>query len=335
MSGQVKSVEAVIAEELIADAWNYTKGIPPRITYARIYLLDSRSVTFRIIDSHDHVSFVTVIEISHWLPSCHHGGVDRKDIAESLWQEYPEIVESDVLVLCLDNQKLLYTPSDIVQNDEDLRRRERLLADIDHIQRVCQEYRGDRYYIPVLRIYTKCRELEYPEEYQKEVLPPYVKSQAFTSLLAEEQWAVTRNPTRSIIERMYQNAGNLSKGYSAAMRCSAYGHDNSGWWSSEKNGYEPHPPQPKNIHLLMQWLLTATGCIPVELEGVQCRAGRRQFRAENPAIDGDDFREEALLRQYLFENVGAFDVEVTRADSVLKRLMLRARMNRNPNGNHN
>ena len=324
MAGLIQSVEITAADNLISDLELYARG--QRLPKTRP---DRRErayfATFRVTDRENRTTALTVTELP--------GELTQED-GRNAWmlrEQFPEILNSDVLVLCLDDRRLSASVEDGPVLDEIAR----TLRLTEQVQQICQRHRGDRRYLPLLRVYTKCPDLEDPMRYEdirtQTVRLNYRADIPDYYLLRPEELSIRKSRIRHQMERSYSRFCPETE-YVASMRCSAYGHEPRDAWC--ENG-ELHPPQPKNIHLLMQWLLTATGCIPVELEGVQCRAGRRQFRAENPAIDGDDFREEALLRQYLFENVGTFDVEATRADSVLKRLMLRARMNRNPNGNHN
>ena len=200
---------------------------------------------------------------------------------------------------------------------------------------------------PVMVLYTKCPDLEKPEE---NPLPMGRKAEldriARTYMYDQERLKIDNHPCYRFLGDMLAKYDMVSNAYQARLRCSPFGfaapneqyikdHPEEFEFRTEVNEktgeMEKIPvlpcPKPQNIDKLMRWLLMVSGCVPVPAEyrpypdpsSTQVYQYRNkyllkhtQYRMLNPGststeADKDADLHEALARCYLFENPGKHD----------------------------
>jgi hypothetical protein len=187
-------------------------------------------------------------------------------------------------------------------------------------------------YAPLMVIFTKCRELEQPQpELEHKVAANRFDLIAASYIFAEEKKRIEANGVYNAVGSLIEKYASLKDAYHARLRCSPYGFaapnadDVKKDPSLNKNqDGTAKRPVPHHIDGLMQWLLEISGSVPSsaayhpDLDPTSTKeyspAGnfvtRSQYRAVSPVGDGRDGDvKEALIRCYLFENPGRFDMD--------------------------
>lgn len=184
---------------------------------------------------------------------------------------------------------------------------------------------------PFMVLFTKCKELENgtPEQQRQNAQTPLNPNRIFdTYLFREERKKISENEIyRRVGEEMKYHPF-LIKGYVSQIRCSPYGFNapkqkdiSEGSKSNQDKDGNIIYPRPKNIGLLMRWILSVSGCIPTDAfyvpdpsnistvyhpsENYLTRPQYRKLIPYGDEKDGD--LREALARCFLFENPGKYD----------------------------
>ena len=171
-------------------------------------------------------------------------------------------------------------------------------------------------YAPTMVLFTKCRELEEGQEPALSNRMPLPLAQMYS--LKDEKRRIEANNLYRFVCDQFDQFGQLKKAYHAMMRCSPFGYMAPSV-NLMQSGAEAHAPTPKNIDILMNWLLSVVGCIPTEASYAisptdvpyvldKFCISRPQLRSQNPG-NGKDIGdvEESMARCALFENPGYFD----------------------------
>ena len=285
----------------------YEKGVAPEKT-KDTDRTDAYSATFRIKNRAENRYYLFTLTD---LP----GELFKKDGTvkrEKVYNDFPVAVSCDAFVACFDTQaKNDAGGGNIVEKAMNVCRW------ADEIQKMRADHNQTKTYVPTMLLFTKCQELEVPAAAlpAKKAMMPLERMY----MLGEEKQRIAANRLYDFVCKQFDEFGQLKKGYHAMMRCSPFGY----LAPSEDNwrkgiGEAPHSPTPKNIDMLMRWLLSVAGCIPTEasyavsLTSVPFNLqnfciGRPQLRSENPLEKCDV--EESMARCALFENPGYFDRE--------------------------
>ena len=304
----------------------FRKGIAPVKTQDKTYNSTFRIKTKR--ENADVYSIITLVDIPGEL--CPKEGEKDKDTGnvygsttikrDKLLNQYQIALSCDAYVICFDKTKI---------NPEN----GRAMADIqdvciwaDEFQKLrCQQRNEDKRYVPMMVLFTKCAEIEGETNARKTSYraKPLEKAYMFRDELCEMGLQETHNDsTLNPDMRVYRaardkfmNYGALRTAFFSVLRCSPFGYEapaESDIEAGKDVQYEA--PKPKNIDLLMQWILSVSGCITTKgiydpEDGVSERfelknfyIHRKQCRSDNPEDD-----KEALARCALFVNRGYRD----------------------------
>jgi hypothetical protein len=187
-------------------------------------------------------------------------------------------------------------------------------------------------YVPIMLLFTKCKELEHPQENRRNGPIRYnpIKN---CYLFDREEQAISDNNIYEAAMENFRTTGKLGTAYQAVLRSSPMGYPAPTYEDANKFPEKRailRPPTPKNQDSLMRWILMVSGCIPVTGEyqpgGVNVVEGsyklntfidRPQFRKENPKHNTvmetyEDMCQEAMARCVLFANPGKHDMEFVR-----------------------
>lgn len=333
----VDSVEFLSPGEfLLRDLQHYEVGLRPVMTLP--YKRDpAYSATFWLRNKYQEKScFLTLTDIPSEFFDFSTGTLREAAVVES----FPMALASDAFVLCHSgNNPGNPALEEIKLGCARIHALERLR---EAYQRSSDEGKGLRAQkkdmtlrAPVLLCFTECPELEHSQASENR----HKKWNCFdriacTYLLKDEKAVLDSDPVYRVVkDRLYDQMGENT--YVAAMRCSAMGFIAPGAWSDRDDpALQPDEKgrirrtRPKNIDLMMQWLLKVTGCIPVEAE---YRANvdptdRKVFRPHPLFVERTQYRTlapwgkglcggagEALARCHLFENPGKLDKRYLRS----------------------
>lgn len=245
------------------------------------------------------------------------GKVDREKIAN----EFPIALASDAFVACFDTR---YN-----ERDENT-----MFNDI--MKGVCNwtnDFQEMRMYennasgfAPTILLFTKCKELEELEQSQQleqsiQKSNSRVRSQLErTYMFCEDDMRIQAVPKYQAVCEEFNNRMELKMAYHAMLRCSPYGYAAPSEEYCKDHGVSPQMPTPYNIDLLMRWLLSVSGCIPVEGSYASVPGDppytlrdyclkRPQIRTEKPNKTGTELQE-SCARCILFRNPGVFDKKI-------------------------
>lgn len=330
-SRKVKSVATIElvspCERLVKDLDNYEKGIAPDKT-AALKRLDAYSVTFRIKNyERDRHYLLTLTDLPGELCDPVTGKIDGNKILN----EFPIALACDVFVLCFDSSTAVGGNAlTMVGNACSWANQFQQLRDSQTNRNVPGKTKGGLY-APVMLIFNKCPDLEVPE-----LAPPIRPATQFDSILSTyafdmERQLIDADPVYQRVGQQIGQYGALNNAYHARLRVSPYGFAAPNELKIAENpslnldeaGNIRHP-KPKHVAELMNWLLEATGCIPVDAkyypdpsdEDRCCEAPgnfseKAQYRVLPPSGKGKDGDiREALLRCYLFENPNSTDISI-------------------------
>lgn len=245
------------------------------------------SVTLKIADEKGRDTFLSLMDVPGEITNDDEDQINADKIEDG----FQVLYSSDAYVLCFEHQDARYKR----RRDEALKEREnqqknptndahiRTDEEIEEFARkeltggrVCgwlqqiQKGRGDRYdsRVPVLLLFTKCENLEKATE---EELRSSGKDGHY--LFAAEQ-AVLDNETFFLeILKHIASAKDLNECYRAALRCSPYGTA----VPEKQDGVVGVQPNPKNVDLMMKWILCVTGCTAVPLDTFKGMKGAKAY----------------------------------------------------------
>lgn len=234
------------------------------------------SVTLKITDEKGRDTFLSMMDVPGEITDDNKDEIDINRIEDG----FQVLYSSDAYVLCFEHQDARYKR----RKAEALKEREQLQADPNnknHIRsdaeieeyaraeltggRVCgwlqqiQKGREDRYNsrVPVLLLFTKCENLEKATE---EELRSSGKDGHY--IFATEQVVLDNEPFCTEVLGHISHSRDLNECYRAALRCSPYGAAVPG----KQDGVVGIQPNPKNVDLMMKWILCVTGCTAVPLD---------------------------------------------------------------------
>ena len=308
---------------LKADLENYSQGIAPDKTK-----VDERknaySATFRIKNEANKYSLLTLTDLPGEL--CYSDGTIDND---RIMNTFPVALNCDAYIACFDTKDTL--------------------AHSERINTVCMwtqafqdlraEAQSEEAFVPTMLLFCKCAELE-AESAAKAKAPVGGTPIEKVYKLRPELVSIKTNPALRVVFDTFARFGKLNSGYHASLRCSPYGYDAP--QASAKNATNAHPPTPKNIDLLMEWILCVTGCIPADPKyqvpgstkvtiGRYCLE-RPQIRLQAP-IESNLFQE-AIVRCALFDNPGKLDKMVVSGNfGYFTRRRAERYVRNHPNGN--
>lgn len=298
------------------DLSNYPKGIAPSKTLAS-KRTDAYSATLRIRNKSGKWHLLTLVDLPGELcivPGAGNNELKTRIDTQKVLNEFQIALSADAYVVCFDT-------SIIAGNDN-------VVSDIQNVCTWADEFQNLRandknnslgegsLSVPMMVLFTKCVDLEgdkpvlAPEN--KKYVQPVEKVYLFT---AEKQIIQERRVYNRVMEQ-FGTFGRLNLAYHAVLRSSPFGYKAPSETDLVRRPEnQPQIPSPRNIDKLMRWLLTVSGCIPVEASYQKINETSTPFttpenyyikppqsRIRNP-IDDD----EALARCALFENPGHFD----------------------------
>lgn len=303
-------------QELHEHKQNYAKGIAPERT-----LDDTRnnaySATF-LIKTNAKTTLLTLTDLPGEI--CNMKG--RNEVNENAVRNKFQVATAcDAFVICFDTEAVRkdtesgsnMTPGEIIAS---------VCAQADTFQRLRKE-KSSKDYIPTMLLFTKCRDLEKENKVRsdnKAILRPLERVYMFR----EEKRIIDENGTYQAVCKAFNESHQLARAYHAMLRCSPYGHAAPTMEDMAK-GQKPETPNPRNIDVLMHWLLMVSGCVPVEgffspsiggegggLKLNDYYISRVQCRSERPLDEWGSFTapwnfKESLSRWTLFENPGSLD----------------------------
>lgn len=302
----VASVELLDkSERLTSDLKDYAEGIAPDKT-AVTNRTDAYCATFRIKNKVENRYYlITLTDLPGEL--CLPDGTVAKELVEST---FPVAMSCDAFVACFDT--LSINPNGDGVTSWILN----VCKWADEFQKMRAKHNQVKTYVPTMLLYTKCRDLEQPQPEYKNTKMLLPIQQAYS--LWKEKRMIEENPLYGFVSDQFNETEHLSKAYHAMLRCSPFGYAAPSRAQKEREPeLKSQIPTPKNIDLLMRWLLSVAGCIPAEGEyrrnpmdpsGLRLNnycINRPQLRSENPLKEQD--LNEALARCSLFENPGYFD----------------------------
>lgn len=350
---EVASIELLDRNHrLLEDIKGYSHGLAPAKTSATMRT-DAYSATFRIKNRVEKKYYLlTLTDLPGEL--CDENGTLDSSTIQSV---FPVALSCDAYVACFDTASI--DPIDTgIQS---------WISNVcnwtDEFQRMRASKNQVEAYVPTMLLFTKCRDLEDPAELSaaKHTQPKkqpnkqekndaqrrFIQEQTY--MLKNEQKCIANNGLYASVQDRFKEFGQLGNAYYAMMRCSPFGFaapSAQDFENAKQKGIEMEArvPEPKNVAVLMRWLLSVSGCIPTE--GSYRRNGgtsdplvlnnyciaRPQLRTENPTADND--LSEALARCTLFENPGYFDVEILKKyDTPWQLRLVRLNSRRKPNTN--
>jgi len=306
----------------------YTQGIAPNRTLLQAGLTNAYSSTFLIKSRGTGGKTVSRILTLTDLPGellCAYGKLRVTDI----YNNFAVATACDTFVVCLDTSTVEKaadgTLSTAIIQDSSGNAVKRTPSEVvsdtciwaDEFQKMLIQTGNKTKYVPMILLFTKCHQMENDIAAEDSRTPKTFDPLKKAYLLRSEQLRIEQNRFYDIACREFNSTGGLSNAYHAMLRCSPYGYKAPDPDEVLK-GAEPHPPKPKHIDKLMQWILTVAGCVPMtaaysadvndvsRLERL-VYVERPQHRQENP-MKGSEV-EEALLRCSLFVNPGKYDRE--------------------------
>lgn len=288
------------------DLKNYSKGLSPRKTEAGARE-NAYCATFRIKNKIENKYYLlTLTDLPGEL--CQEDGTVKDEVVRT---HFPVALSCDAYIACFDTISINPNGGGIVNWVMNVCRW------TDTFQKMRASENGVETYVPTMMLFTKCKDLEAPaavEKTERNLLPI-----AQTYSLRKEKQQIVGNKLYNFVREQFNEFGQLSRAYHAMMRCSPFGYAAPSKQDLEE-GYtgEQHSPRPKNVDILMRWLLSVSGCIPTEAEYRRdplsptppfrlnnfC-ISRPQLRTQNPLVNQE--LEESLARCALFENPGRFD----------------------------
>lgn len=321
------------SDRLLKDLSYYGEGIAPAKTKAD-ERKDAYSATLRIKNKYqDKHYLLTFTDLPGELCDPNTGKIDGNNILNN----FPVALACDAFVLCFDSETAKGgNANKMITNacswaDQFQQHREAYNQSVGK-DKGLQELipRGNAatgFYAPVMLTFTKCRELEHPEE---QVQRPHAATAfdliARTYMFDDERLLIDHNRVYNRVGELINEYACLTNAYHARLRCSPYGYAAPRWDEVLENPdllkNKKNHPVPHHIHWLMRWLLAVSGCIPVEGEFRPSPdpmsktvyaphpsfIAHTQYRAISPRGTGKDGDvQEALARCYLFENPGNFD----------------------------
>lgn len=305
----VASVELLDKNDNLAkDLADYALGIAPDKTSVNTRT-DAYCATFRIknkLESKYYLITLTDLPGELCLPD---GTVDK----EKVLSDFQVALSCDAFVACFDTQSINPNGEGVTS----------WILNVckwaDEFQKLRAKHNQVETYVPTMLLYTKCRDLEQPQPEIPitQLLLPIKR----TYSLWKEKLLIDKNPLYGFVSEQFNEMEHLSKAYHAMLRSSPFGYAAPGKAIVSQNpDINYQPPMPKNIDVLMRWLLSVAGCIPTEgeyrrdamgpnaLRLDKFCIGRPQLRSENPVKEQD--LNESLARCILFENPGYFDEKI-------------------------
>lgn len=209
------------------------------------------------------------------------------------------------------------------------------------IQKLRMQEKRTETFVPMMVLYTKCRELE--ESSASERVQNHYRPIEAVYRFCDEKKAIEDNGIYADVCKSFRGNDELAKAYHAMLRCSPYGYSAPSIrdWEMVESGMDGIPdisdedkakiiskvnsrrmPTPHHIDDLMLWILNITGSIPTEAEYAPVMGSdenkvdmrdyfihRIQYRTQKPGGASDEL-EEALARCALFENPSGADRRV-------------------------
>lgn len=290
------------SDELEMDLRNYNWGIAPHVPESRRWR-DAYSATFRIKNKYENrYSLLTLLDLPGEF--CLNGGAVDPNALRNV---FPEALTCDALVVCLDTRAIVSNDYGIVEMVRNF------CSWVEGFRNLWADHNRVNSLVPTMVLFNKCPELEEGQEppLPKRCLLPLDK----LYYMKDEKQHIQANRLYSFVRETFLEIDSLGRGYHAMMRCSPYGYDTRSRHWVERGEWTPQQPTPKNIDLLMRWILSVTGCIPTEASfainptevpyWISYIIRRPQLRSQNP-LAGEEI-EESLARCALFENPGYFD----------------------------
>lgn len=288
-------------EKLQQDLKWYAQGIAPAKTDAN-GSKDAYSATFRIQDMQEKFHLLTLTDVPGEL-------VEERGYLnlQKLLRLFPTALSCDAYVICFNTRALNIQET---------------LVSADNLQKLhMNDYGG---YLPMIIVYTQCKELEDAARglLEGECLPsPGPKDGDFTInklyMFCNEKENIEQTPSFQSVLKDANDMEHLRHAYKAAIRCSAYGYPAPAQRDIDDKGKETTPISdtlPIYVDYLMEWLLSVSGCMPVQGKYQPTYDKDRCWVSQDNYLDRVQHRsepaqsdQEALARGLLFVNPTELD----------------------------
>ena len=342
------------SSRLLKELKNYENGIAPDKT-DRTRREDAYSATLLIRSRVGEKSSVCILTLTD-LPGelCEVGGSLR---AADIYEKFSVAMACDAFVVCLDTTTVELASPDsqakVQVNDENGAVVELTPAQVigdtcrwaDEFQKILIQNGCKSMYVPMMLLFTKCRQLEQQEAAPEAAVHKGLNPIGQVYMFRKEQMLIERNRFYSVASDKFGSIRDLASAYHAMLRCSPYGYN-----APARNVLRDHPeladslqpPVPHNIGELMKWILCVFGCIPTVAEFKEnINSGgsyilkdyyltRPQHRQQNPRKGQET--QEALIRCCLFANPGKYDKNFLKFHGQKARLFMEILMSK-PNSN--
>lgn len=318
-NNQLASVELIAATpELQADLRKFAQGIAPQRTEA-----DARkkaySASFWIKNKHNNRYYLlTLMDLPGEV--CNKEGTGYVD-EDKLQNQYTVALNCDAFIACFDATTVQSAADETSAEHHNAGEHvNRMSRQVNEFQNLRARFQNVENYVPTMVLFTKSKDLE---EQTAEPQPTSRRPMDLLYCFRGELEAVQSNGVFGAVNKAFQGFGKLAKSYRAMIRCSPYGYPapNERDLANPNNTRHAQPPTPRHVDQLMLWLLEVTGCMEVkasykpnpasvyDLRGYHI--SRVQYRSDAPDEAAKPYNgsklDEALARNYLFENPGYYD----------------------------
>ena len=315
-------------DDLSHDLELYAQGIAPEKTDLK-RRDDAYSATLWIQNKNEDQTrnkfILTLMDLPGEL--CQEGG---KINGEKILTDFPVALACDAFIICFDSTKAEGgTANKTIMN---------VCSWANEFQALRQSYKvssieganvgpnkiTEDCFAPMMLLFTKCKELEAGVQEnvaEMDYYNPDRVSEVYS--LKVERELINRNEVYNDVGGLLQAYENLKHAYFSRLRSSPYGFAAPTESDCKKNPMANKNPDgttrvPEPIHVaeLMEWLLTISGCVPVD--AVYCEnpeAEDHVYRPKNVYVSRPQYRvqqpngrtkiaalDEAIARAYLFEN---------------------------------
>ncbi len=318
-----------VDEDLDHDLDLYAKGIAPEKTDLKSRD-DAYSSTLWIQNAAGSKFILTLMDLPGEL--CQNDG---RINGEKILTEFPVALACDAFIICFDTtQAVGGAANETIMNVCSWANEFQALRQSYKVSSIEGENEGPNKitadcFAPMMLLFTKCAELE-DGALEKQEDVNYIKPDRISEIysLKVEREFINRNEVYNDVGGLLQKYENLKDAYFSRLRSSPYG-----FAAPNETQYKADPsvnknpdgsvkcPKPIHVAELMQWLLTISGCVPVD--AVYCEnpaqpehvykprdpyVHRAQYRVKLPyGKNGLAQLDEAVCRAYLFENYSNID----------------------------
>ncbi len=223
------------------------------------------SVTLKLTNREGHVYYLSMMDIPGEVCNDTKDEVDTTAIDD----HFNVVYTSEAYVLCLEHpvaryerrmdeatKELKLTGEVAKAYAKDNTPAMRVCGWASQIQALRSDRTGTNGYVPMLLLFTKDPNLE-----NSTAAAADCGDNKNRYIFKDEQAVIQGEDKFNYLLETLGKMPDLTDAFRASLRCSPYGYK-----ASMKGGENNQIPSPKNVHLVAQWLLYVTACIPVPLD---------------------------------------------------------------------